>query len=361
VEVHGRLTARETATHLVGGSGLGRFALVVDGEVRAEEELDVPGGADPAAAMMRPPQFAVPVELAAGESAELVLRYSPEDPGGFEGADLAMVMVQMNVTVAGDDDAELEHTVALARGADVAVVVVATTEEVESEGFDRDSLALPGRQHELVARVADVNPRTVVVVNAGAPVLLPWAEAVPAVLLAWFGGQEFGHPLGDVLMGAAEPGGRLPVTWPASEEGLPSPTPVDGVLAYDEGLAIGYRWYELQGREPLFRFGHGLGYTTWGHAGLSVEGGGGSAVSARVRVRAGRAARSSGPCAGWSARPGSRPDPGEETEVVVPLRRRGFEHWDVDSRGWALEPGAFVLEAGPWSGALPLRAEVTPG
>ncbi|MGH1554945.1 glycoside hydrolase family 3 protein [Streptomyces sp. L7] len=101
------------------------------------------------------------------------------------------------------------------------MVVVGTTEEVESEGFDRMSLALPGRQDELVRRVAEVNPRTVVVVNSGAPVLLPWADDVAAVLLAWFPGQEFGNALADVLLGEAEPGGRLPTVWPASGHGLP--------------------------------------------------------------------------------------------------------------------------------------------
>ena len=141
----------------------------------------------------------------------------------------------------GDADAELERAVALARDADVAIVVVGTTAEVESEGFDRTSLALPGRQDELVRRVNEAQPRTIVVVNAGAPVLLPWLDEVPGVLLCWFPGQEAGNALADVLLGAAEPGGRLPTTWPASEDGLPSVTPVDGVLEYAEGLAIGYR------------------------------------------------------------------------------------------------------------------------
>ena len=137
----------------------------------------------------------------------------------------------------------MDAAVALAAGSDVAVVVVGTTAEVESEGFDRTSLALPGRQDELVRRVAAANPRTVVVVNSGAPVLLPWAGEVGAVLLTWFGGQEFGNALADVLLGEAEPGGRLPTTWPASEAGLPSAQPEDGVLSYSEGLFIGYRAY----------------------------------------------------------------------------------------------------------------------
>ena len=143
--------------------------------------------------------------------------------------------------------------------------------QVESEGFDRQSLALPGRQDELVRRVAAANPRTVVVVNSGAPVLLPWADEVAAVLLTWFGGQEFGHALADVLLGDAEPGGRLPTTWPASQDGLPSTQPADGVLTYTEGLFIGYRGYDRDGREPLFPFGHGHGYTTWSYDSITVD------------------------------------------------------------------------------------------
>ena len=103
----------------------------------------------------------------------------------------------------------------------VAVVVVGTTEQVESEGFDRPSLALPGRQDELVAQVAAANPRTVVVVNAGSPVLLPWADDVAAVLLTWFPGQAAGAALADVLLGVAEPGGRLPTTWPRRAQDCP--------------------------------------------------------------------------------------------------------------------------------------------
>ena len=143
-------------------------------------------------------------------------------------------------------DELLAEAEAVASAADVAVVVVGTTDEVESEGFDRTSLALPGRQDELVRRVVAANPRTVVVVNAGSPVELPWADDVAAVLLAWFPGQEAGHALADVLLGATEPGGRLPTTWPVAAADCPvlSVTPVDGVLRYDEGVFIGYRAWE---------------------------------------------------------------------------------------------------------------------
>ena len=174
-----------------------------------------------------------------------------------------MLTVQLNVAPVIDEQAEFERAVGLAAECDVALVVVGTNEEVESEGFDRTSLALPGRQDELVSAVAAANPRTIVVVNSGAPVLLPWADEVAAVLVSWFPGQEFGNAVAEVLTGFVEPGGRLPMTWPSSEEELPSVTPVNGELPYDEGLLIGYRWYLATGRTPLFPFGHGLGYTTW--------------------------------------------------------------------------------------------------
>jgi len=261
--------------------------------------------------------------------------------------------VHLNVEPpSGDEQAELERAVELAREADVAVVVVGTNEEVECEGVDRDDLALPGRQDELVARVAAANPRTVVIVNAGAPVLLPWADDVAAILLAWFPGQEFGNALADVLTGAVEPGGRLPTTWPASEEGLPSTRPAGGVLDYDEGLFVGYRAYDRDGRQSLFPFGHGLGYTEWEY--LAVEQAGGRVT---VRLRNAGARRGREVVQVYASRPGSaveRPprwlagfaiaeaDPGEEVAVEVTIAPRALAHWDG---GWTVEPGEFRFEA----------------
>ncbi len=241
VEVRTRVRAGEDGTHRIGVSGVGPFRVTVGGEVRLDTRIGLPPGADPVEGMMRPPQESAAVELRAGEEVEVVVHHVPAPAGGVEGTDVESVTCQVDLAREADDDAELEQAVALARDADVAVVVVGTTEEVESEGFDRTSLALPGRQDELVRRVVAANPRTVVVVNSGAPVLLPWADDVPAVLLTWFPGQEFGNALADVLLGVAEPGGRLPVTWPATEEGLPPTQPVEGTLSYDEGLFIGHR------------------------------------------------------------------------------------------------------------------------
>jgi beta-glucosidase len=322
----------------------------VRGEVAWEGELALRPDADVAEALFAPPQHGVPVTLAAGEALDVVLRR--------EGGGALVTFGLVFEPPVQDEDAALEHAVALARDADVAIVVVGTTPEVESEGFDRATLALPGRQDELVRRVNEAQPRTVVVVNAGAPVLLPWLDAVPAVLLCWFPGQEAGNALADVVFGAAEPGGRLPTTWPASDEGLPSVTPVEGVLEYAEGLAIGYRGPT----EPLLPFGHGLGYTSWEY--LAMDG-------ATIRLCNTGTRRGREVIQVYASRPDSaieRPprwlvgftvieaDAGEEIVIDVPLSPRAFQHWDG---GWKTEPGAFTLEAGrsvadlrassPWS------------
>ncbi|HEY4625441.1 MAG TPA: glycoside hydrolase family 3 C-terminal domain-containing protein [Blastococcus sp.] len=372
VEVYARLWADQDGTYLLGASGVGRFRVAIAGEVRIDTRISLPPGADLVEGLMRPPQEAVPVPLLSGEEVEVVLRHEPEPAGSLGDTHAPVVAFQLNAALEPDDDAELEEAVAMARQADVAVVVVGTTEEVESEGFDRTSLALPGRQDELVRRVVEANPRTVVVVNAGAPVLLPWADDVPAVLLAWFPGQEFGNALADVLLGVVEPGGRLPVTWPLSEEGLPSTRPVDGRLPYDEGLFIGYRWYDREGREPRFRFGHGLGYTTWDY--LSVEtadDGAGTAVTVRVRNSGSRRGRDVVQV--YAGRPDSaveRPvrwlvgsavveaEPGAEAEATVSVPTRAFQYWDTAAHRWTDEPGTFRLHIGPSSGVLPLGCDV---
>ncbi|WP_433326832.1 glycoside hydrolase family 3 C-terminal domain-containing protein [Spirillospora sp. CA-294931] len=223
-------------------------------------------GVDAVETLTRPPEHRVEVELRIGEAVPVEVRH-PYRPGSFEAA---VFWIGYQAPVLPEDE-ELAAAVEAAREAEVAVVVVGTTDEVESEGFDRTTLALPGRQDELVSAVAAVNPRTVVVVNAGAPVLMPWRDEVAAVLWAWLPGQEGGEAIAEVLAGAAEPGGRLPTTFPATETGVLSPLPAeDGTLEYSEGTAIGYRHYDPA--DVAYPFGHGLGYTTWEYVAMSVPG-----------------------------------------------------------------------------------------
>lgn len=380
VEVHTVVRAADAGRYAIGGSGIGRFRMSVAGTEVFDVRLQLPPGADLVEGLMTPPQRLHTVDLAENEETEVVLTHDIVSVSAGDAIGDAVTMFQLNLQPPhGSDDEEIERAVALARAADVAVVVVGTTEEVESEGFDRDSLVLPGRQDELVRRVAEANPRTVVVVNSGAPVLLPWAEEAAAVLLAWFPGQEFGNALADVLLGVAEPGGRLPTVWPASERGLPATEPVDGVLAYDEGLFIGYRGDGRAGWQPSrYSFGHGLGYTTWDYVSIDVpsEARADADFTAEVRIRNSGtrhgkevvqvyAGRSGGAVerpvrwlAGFAAVEAAA---GEEVVVTVTVDARAFRHWDTEAGGWAVEPGTFTLEAGPSSTALPLTADIAVG
>ncbi len=367
-----RVRVAESGRYGVGTSGLGEFRLAIDGAVVVDEAIDLPPGADVVEGIMKPPQQRVIVDMDAGRDVPVELSYRPT--GGatvLGGADVTMLTVQLNVAPVFDEQEEFDRAVALAGDSDVVVVVVGTNAEVESEGFDRDSLGLPGRQDELVSAVAAVNPRTVVVVNAGAPVLLPWANEVAAVLVSWFPGQEAGRALGDVLSGAVEPGGRLPVTWPSAEDGLPAVTPVNGELPYDEGLLIGYRWYLSTGRDPLFPFGHGLGYTTWAYEGIAVDG---DTVTVSVRNTGDRDGREVVQL--YASRSESTVErvprwligsaavdaaPGEVANALITVGEHNFRHWDGSTHRWMIEPGTYRLHAGRSVVDLPLTGEISRG
>ncbi len=198
------------------------------------------------------------VDLVAGESNEIVLECDGEQRQWMHGARVGMQFIE-------PEDPVL-RAVELAAESDLALVVVGTTDEWESEGHDRDTLALPGRQEELIRRVAEANPRTVVLVNTGAPVDMSWADDVPAVLQVWFGGQEMGDAVVDVLFGDADPGGRLPTTIPERLEHTPAwgNFPGEhGQVRYGEGVLIGHRWYESRHLPVRYPFGHGLSYSSF--------------------------------------------------------------------------------------------------
>lgn len=376
VRVTTAIRAQKPGRHLIGCSGHGRFRMTIADHLAFDTQLSVPGGTDPTEAHIRPPQQYAAINLDAGQSVDVLLEHHLGTSGGDTSFVLGGVSFQLNVEEphAKDSD-EIARAALLAQAADVAIVVVGNTEEVESEGFDRTSLSLPGRQDELVRRVADANPRTVVVVNSGSPVLLPWADAVPAVLLTTFPGQEYGNALADVLLGRSEPGGLLPVTWPDSPGNLLSTTPSRGVLSYDEGLFIGYRHFDRAGRQPRYPFGHGLGFTNWEYLDAEVVVPPAAPGGAVIRVRL----RNAGARAGcetiqvYASRQHSsveRPvrwlvgftkvetGPGDEvtTDIPVPLRRLAY--WNTADGTWAVEPGKYQLAIGRSSRDLPLRTAV---
>ncbi|MCX4761678.1 glycoside hydrolase family 3 C-terminal domain-containing protein [Streptomyces sp. NBC_01275] len=359
VELAGTFTPRDSGPHVFGIKGAGAFALTVDGTTYFDDVQRPADDGDPFEAFFGVPQPRAEVELVEGRPVEVSLAFVVALPEGVPFK--AVVFALTHQEPRRDPDELIAEAVTAARAADTAVVVVATTERVESEGFDRKNLRLPGRQDDLVHAVAAANPNTVVVVNAGSPVEMPWRDEVAAVLLSWFPGQEGGAALADVLTGAHEPGGRLPTTWGSlADAPVTQVVPVDGELPYTEGVFIGYRAWERAGRTPTYPFGHGLGYTDWAYESVEVAGTtAGTTVKVRVRntgERAGRevvqiylapVGRDGDRPARWLAGfAGVEAGPGESAEVVVEIPRRAFEVWDEAADRWFFVKGSYEIQVG---------------
>lgn len=319
--------------------GWGDISLSVDGREVLSGTFPLDSD-DPTRVHVAPPLHTARVDLTAGREVEVVALRSLAPGSG-------VATILAAAPPAGATEAALAEAVAAARAADVAVVVVGTTEQSESEGHDRESLDLPEGQDALVRAVVRANPRTVVVVNAGGPVALPWHTRVPALLLAWFPGQEAGDGLADVLFGRAEPGGRLPTTWAATQDDVPvlgTAPDADGRLHYAEGPHIGYRAWLRSGAAPAYWFGHGLGYTDWAYEELTAPAAvrAGEPFDVRVRVRNTGRRRGREVVQVYVARSGSaveRPvrkligyaavgaEPGESAVAAVRVDGRALAHW----------------------------------
>jgi beta-glucosidase len=249
---------------------------------------------------------------------------------------------------------------ALARGADVAVVFAT---QWMTEGFDGpDDLALPEHQDTLIAAVAAANPRTIVVLETGDPVLMPWLGHTPAVLEAWYPGARGGEVIANVLFGAVNPSGHLPITFPRGAEQLPRPsvpgrnvpdrTLID--VDYPEGANFGYRRFEAKGEKPLFPFGYGLSYTVFRYSGLTIRGGKALAASFAVTNTGARAGAEVAEV--YAAPPGGvkrligwkklELKPGETQRVTVTADPRLLAAFDEKAHGWKLATGRYRVVVG---------------
>lgn len=365
--LRGRLRAREGGAQRLSLISAGRARLRIDGR----EAIDLWTGRERGSAFfgLGSKEVEVAVPLAAGASVEIEVDFAHDRPGLPSGLRLGFAPPE-----AAD---ALERAVDAARGADAAVVVVGLDEDWETEGRDRDSFSLPGRQDELVAAVAAANPRTIVVVNAGSPIAMPWADDAAALLQLWYPGQEGGRALADVLFGDADPGGRLPLTIPLRMEDTPAFLSCPGedlTLRYDEGVFVGYRWYDARGLAPRFPFGHGLSYARFEYGALRVAREAtpaGEDVEAEIEVtnagaRAGvevvqlyleappgRLRRPPRTLAGFAK---LRLAPGERGVARFRIPPRAFSVWDAATGGWRVEPGDHALVAGRSSRDLRARA-----
>ena len=345
--------------HVIGAAGVGVTKISVDGRLVAEASSLQPR--DVVEALSKPPELRVPVAMRAGREVEVRVEFRPE---------ARFVTLRLGIAAQRLDEELLQEAAEAAAAADVAIVVVGSAEGTESEGYDRQSMALPGRQDELVRRVAAANRDTVVVVNSGTPVLMPWADEVAAIVQVWFPGQAFGDALADVVAGVVEPGGRLPVSIPRAEADSPvlRAQPDSGTLVYSEGLFVGYRGFDRSGTEPLFDFGHGLGYTSWEYESIAASA---AMVTVRVRNSGARAGREvvqvyvEGPdddpvrplrwLAGFAT---VSAEPGQPVDAAITLDSRAFMRFDERSGSWAVHPGTYGIRAGRSSRDLRLRQQV---
>ena len=279
------------------------------------------------------------------------------------GANATGVRQQTVATPAALDPALVDRAVRAAKAADVVVYVggLYHGRGGDDEGSDRPDMRMPFAQDELLAKIAQANPKTVVVLFGGGPVEMPWLSKVPAVVQAWYPGMEGGSALAAVLLGDVNPSGKLPFTMPkrlmdSPAHALDAYPGKDGTEEYKEGLLVGYRWFDTKGVEPLFPFGYGLSYTTFGYANARREGetvkvdvtntgprDGAEVVQLYVEPVAPRLARPTKELKGFAK---VALKAGETKTVEIPITERAFAFYDPEKRAWVAEPGAYRLLVG---------------
>ncbi|MGO4342984.1 beta-glucosidase [Pedococcus sp. 2YAF34] len=389
VTIAARVT--EAGRAQLGAVGVGAWTIAVDGEQVAASTL-VAEGYDPGEAMLKPPGFTEDVELAEGalvEATVTLVRSEPRPAPNGEVNQLSHLIASgmgVKSLVARPVPASADDTIAAAveaaRTADVAVVAVGLTEEQETEATDKSTLALTGEQDAMVSAVASAAKRTVVVVNASTPVLMPWFDQVDAVLVVGLPGQEGGHAVADALLGVREPAGRLVTSWPAADGAAPAWDVVpDGLtLEYGDGTFVGYRGYAAgHAPAPAHWLGAGDGYGAWTYRSARlVDGGSGAAGSGDGASAAGSTAvGSAAPSVEVTVANGSEHDSREVVQVYLrpdeddqPVRLVGFagvrvpaggegtvtvatdarlwRHWDEEANAWGepLTGGTLLVARG---------------
>lgn len=361
VRLEGFFTPQESGRHTLGLNATGWCRLYLDGSLVVDHWSDADMGL----------QKTAEVELQGGQAYEVCVEYYWRGDPHWRSLMLGHIPPH-----ASDLMTEAEEA---AKNADVAVVVVGLNGEWESEGFDRVDMKLPGAQDELIRRVCAANPNTVVVINTGSAVEMPWADEVPAILQLWYDGQEQGNALADVLFGDVAPSGKLPTTFPVRLEDNPAYINYPGEhgkVRYGEGIFVGYRYYEKKKVTPRFPFGHGLSYTTFEYANLRLS---------AVRLTPNETLTVSLDVTNTGDAPGSevvqvyvrdvhatvaRPekelkafakvhlDPGQTQTLAFTLNREAFWYFNTAANTWDVEPGDFEILVGASSTDIRLQARV---
>ncbi len=299
------------------------------------------------------------------------------DEEGVSGAGLVE-----NLSAAGGGDAAVAEklrgeAVAIAAKADAVILVVGDNARVESEGFDRKTLDLPPGQDELIEAVAKANRNTIVVINAGAPVNVSrWVNDVPALADAWFGGQEMGNALADVLFGAVNPSGKLPFTFINDMKESPADGNYPGEnlqVKYADGIYVGYRYFDKKSITPQYPFGYGLSYTKFGYSDLNIKSTGAAKYEVSLKVR-NEGARAGAEVVQLYIHDGhskvDRPvkelkgfrrielGAGKSSEVRFMLDKTAFAYWSTDKKDWVAEPGTFDVLVGASSSDIRVKGSL---
>ena len=351
LRLSGTITVPEDRVVELNLTSVGKSRLLVDDQVKIDNWQD----AEPNA----PVNGTVLLNLTAGQAYKLVIEYVTDPKSRWR-----MLRLGCPPLVADDP---IQAAVDLAAASDVAIVVAGLTNEWEGEGHDRPDMELVGQQNELIARVAAVNPNTVVVLNVGSPVTMPWLADVPAVMQSWYLGQETGNALADVIFGDVSPSGKLPISLPKRLEDNPAFINYpgeNGRVQYGEGLYVGYRYYDKKKIEPLFPFGHGLSYTSFEYSNLRLNGekfGNGDVIEVMVDMsncgeRDGQAvvqlylrdeqARVERPHQELKAFTKVALEPGETKPVKLILTEQSLAFYDTAVHDWITEPGVFEVMIG---------------
>jgi beta-glucosidase len=343
IRVSGIFTAEKDGEYQFGVGMVGNYKVTIGGQVH---EGFIPMHSDDLGEfVLNPPFRAFAFSMKKGEKTLISWEY-PRDSLPIPTAAFYIGFREPSRT----QSEEFADATQLAADSDVAIVFVGTTAEIESEGHDRENISLPDGQDQLVSAVAAVAKKTVVVINSGSPVEMPWFEDVDAVLFTYFGGQQMGNALADVVYGVVNPSARTTTTWAKKMEDLPvvNTTPTNGELHYSEGPYIGYRAWQKANRTPLIPFGHGLSYTTFtselisadkSHAEVKVVNTGARFGAQVIQIYA-----SNDSNAAYERRlvgfAKVQLNSGDSTTVDIPLEPLGFKRFNS---GWQDIPGSWSI------------------
>ncbi|KAF7309925.1 Beta-glucosidase [Mycena indigotica] len=385
VKLTGRLTVDKTAPFELGLTVAGRARLWVNGEMTIDNwDHQTPGDFFYGQGTIE--EKAV-IDLTAHKPVDILVEFNNRPPPRDGETNVSSQPALMRgVRLGGcekiDEEGEIEKAVSLAKDCDVVVFVAGLTPEWESEGFDRPTLDLPGRQHEVISRLAAANPKTCVVIQAGSATSMPWVDSVAAILQTWYLGNEVGNAIADIVWGNVNPSGRLPLSFPVKIEDTPAylnDKCENGKIHYREDLFVGYKHYHTRKIQPLFAFGFGLSYTTFSFGNLSISEA--NIDHANLRVHISHTLRNEGEVAGSAVSQvyvGYPPEgipttperqlrafckasdllPGATRTIDVELDRNAFAFWDVGTNTWRVAPGKYLVEIGSSADNIHLRGEV---